>query len=97
MKKILVCLLVLGLIGIIGLNVLGEKNVKAEEYQVEELINQLFNERVNLLSSKDLEEFDKKTNEIKIYLSPFFIYKDVLEDSLMELRELYGMVEGYQK
>lgn len=95
MKKILVCLMILSLIGIIGLNVLGEKSVRAEEYQIEELINQLFNERVNLLSSKDLEEFDLKTNEIKIFLSPFFINKDVLEDSLMELRELYGMAEGY--
>ena len=57
MKKILVTLLILGLIGLFGLNV---GDVKAENSSIEKIIKQVFNERVELLSSKDLEEYDKK-------------------------------------
>ncbi len=57
MKKILLILLILGLIGLFGLNV---GDVKAENSSIEKIIKQVFNERVELLSSKDLEEYDKK-------------------------------------
>ncbi|MGC8943765.1 MAG: amidase domain-containing protein [Caldisericia bacterium] len=95
MKKILVSLLILGLIGVFGVNILGEKSVRAEEYQIEELINQFFNERVNLLSSKDLEEFDLKLENIKNSLSSYFTNSTLLNDSINELQEIYGMAEGY--
>lgn len=57
MKKILNIILILGLIGIIGLLNLNMEKVKAEEYQIEELI--------------------------------------FLNDSLNELRGIYGEAEGY--
>lgn len=92
MKKILLILLILGLIGLFGLNV---GDVKAENSSIEKIIKQVFNERVELLSSKDLEEFDKKTNESRTSLLFFFIDKEMLDDSILELRDLYGMAEGY--
>jgi len=97
MKKTLIIIFILGLIGAIGLLNINMKSIKADEYQIEGLINQLFNERVNLLSSKDLEEFDLKLENIKNYLSSHFINSTLLDNSLNELRNIYGKAEGYGK
>ncbi|MBC7195249.1 MAG: amidase domain-containing protein [Caldisericia bacterium] len=59
------------------------------------MINQFFNERVNLLSSKDLEEFDLRLENIKNSLSSYFTDSTLLNDSINELEEIYGMAVGY--
>lgn len=90
MKKILIGLLILCLIGLTTINFIEEKKVNAEDREIENLIRILFDERIKLLSSKDLEEFDKKLELVKISLTSLFINNEVINDSLLELRELYG-------
>jgi hypothetical protein len=91
MKKFLAIILVIILVGA-GLQVFKYEKVAAEE-DVVAVIKNLFNERVKLLSSKDLDEFDNNVNNSRL----FFLNKSILDWSINELREIYGMAEGYGK
>lgn len=97
MKKILACLIILGLIGLITIKIFKEKKVNAENLQLENLIKILFDERIDLLSSKNLDEFDKKLEKVKLSLTSLFINVETINNSLIELRELYCMAEGYNE
>lgn len=96
-KKFIICLLIMGLIlfnGLMGV-INSSKNVLAEEKSLKDLINEIFNERIYLLSSKDLDEFDLKLENIKNSISFCFTNSTLLDYSLNELREIYVMAEGY--